>query len=102
MSLLFLFAVVYTHYYNRKLDLYLKENGIKVDGIVVGIELQGENNSSYPVIRFVTENKKVICEIYQRVNRAYPRYVKGEKVEVYYDRDEPKVFVVSKCRSNKM
>ena len=82
----------------------LKQTGIPVDGII----FEGGNNQSFDnsyndkiVIRFVTQNQEWITGAIQQDFATFytGQYKNGEKVKVYYDKDNPSNFYVETKQS---
>lgn len=87
----------------------LKENGLEAEGIIFTQDREYKMfrvlNSNYInnniTIRFVTEKKEWITgEIDQPFQMFYIwQYKNGEKVKVYYDKDNPSLFFVDTRQS---
>ena len=91
------------HYFQKHITKQnrISDHGIKAEGVVfdfernASIQFGGDdtfsNNPPYPVIRFVTSSGEWITEKYSIASNIYE---KGQKVEVIYDPDNPKEFII--------
>lgn len=87
----------------------LKKTGVQVEGIVFKQDYQPNTRMSYnsPLIkdqifiRFLTiKNEWITAPINQEFATFYSsQYKDGEKVTVYYDKDDPSIFYVSTKQS---
>lgn len=86
---------IFCFYLNQKRNKLLT-TGIRVDGIVYGFTSRSGDDSSanYPVIRFLTKRNEWITGTYKV---SYPRFIlkQGQKVEVFYNPDNPSDFILN-------
>jgi|SRR5579871_3707995 len=87
------------YYLNSNRSKEIFENGIEVEGIVFEfVQDQSffndiNNNSSYPVIRFLTKEKKwITARPIEELSSIF--FKTGEKVTVIYNRDNPEEFIL--------
>lgn len=100
------FFIIFGFYKGRQIhDLFTK--GIKAEGVVFSIEKPYDNfisisdsndfnnssTNSYPVIRYVTQDKEWITQKYAMGSNPC-MYNEGDKVTVYYDPNETSTFVI--------
>lgn len=82
----FCFLIIGIHKSKKSSDL--KNNGIKVEGVIYSLEQDRRSGIYYPVVRFRTkENRWITKKLNFGTNP--PQYAEGEKVSVLYDPDDP-------------
>jgi hypothetical protein len=74
---------------------HIKKNGIKAEGIVYNLTNSSDVDMKFqlPTIRFLTQDQEWITEE-AKVGLPYGLYKKGQKINLIYDKNEPKEFFI--------